>query len=86
LQFLSKKYPIFFTCKFFSIFGHQNPGFGTGSGSAIKKNAGTGFGYALYQCGSTSLAQQPLLEQSVQPALAGFHHKTNHGPLPLSSC
>ncbi len=38
-----KKYPIFFSCKFFSSFGHQNPGFGTGSGSA------------LYQCGSTTL-------------------------------
>jgi hypothetical protein len=25
----------FYSCKFFSIFGHQNPGFGTESGSAL---------------------------------------------------
>jgi hypothetical protein len=39
----------------FPIFGHQNPGFGTGSGSAIRKNAGAGSGSALNQCGSAAL-------------------------------
>jgi hypothetical protein len=50
LQFLSKKYPNFFSCKLFSIFDHQNPGFrtGSGSGSAIRKNA-------LNQCGPTRI-------------------------------
>ncbi len=40
---------------FFPIFGHQNPEFGTGSGSesAFRKNAGSGSGF--YQCGSTTL-------------------------------
>ncbi len=28
MQVLIKKYQIFFICKFFSIFGHQNPGSG----------------------------------------------------------
>jgi hypothetical protein len=50
LQFFSKKYPIFFSCKLFSIFYHQNPGFRTGSRSrsAIRKNA-------LNQCGPTRI-------------------------------
>ncbi len=48
LQFLSKKYPIFSAVIFFSpIFGHQNTGFRTGSGSVS--------GSALNQCGSTTL-------------------------------
>jgi hypothetical protein len=52
LQLFIQKISNFFSCKFFSsIFGHQNPGFGTGSGSAIRKNAGS----ALNQCGSTTL-------------------------------
>jgi hypothetical protein len=38
---------------FFSMFGHQNAEFGTGSGSAIRKNAGSGS--VLNQCGSTTL-------------------------------
>jgi hypothetical protein len=48
LQFFIKKCPIFFSCKLFSIFDHQNPGSrtGSGSGSAIGKNA-------LNQCGPT---------------------------------
>ncbi len=45
------------SCTIFSIFSHQNPGFGTGSGSvsgsAIRKNAGSGS--AFNQCGSTIL-------------------------------
>jgi hypothetical protein len=45
-----------YSCKFFPIFGHQNPGFGTESGSvsgsAIRKNAGSGS--ALNQCGSAN--------------------------------
>ncbi len=32
----------FYSCIFFQFFGHQNPGFGTGSGSVIRKNAGSG--------------------------------------------
>jgi hypothetical protein len=54
LQFLSKNIN-FLSCKFFSIFGHQNLGFRTGSvsGSAIMKNAGSGS--ALIQCGFTTL-------------------------------
>jgi hypothetical protein len=39
LQFLIPKI-FFFSCNFFPIFGHQNPGFG--SGSALTKNAGSG--------------------------------------------
>jgi hypothetical protein len=52
IQKIKKK---FYICKTFSIFGHQNPGFGTGSGSgsAIRKNAGSRS--ALNQCGSTTL-------------------------------
>ena len=37
-----KKYTNFFSCKFLPIFGHRNPGFGTGSGYEIRKNAGSG--------------------------------------------
>ncbi len=50
LQFFIKKI-------FFSIFVNQNPGFRTVSGSAIRKNAGSGSvsGSALNQCGSTTL-------------------------------
>jgi hypothetical protein len=48
----------FYTCKFIPISGHQNPGFGTGSGSvsgfAIRKIAGSGS--VLNQCGSRTLA------------------------------
>jgi hypothetical protein len=59
LQFFYQKNILFFWCKFFPIFGHQNPGFktGFGSGSAIRKNTGSGSvsGSALNQCGSTTL-------------------------------
>jgi hypothetical protein len=59
---------VFFGSKF-SIFDHQNPGFGTGSasvsrsgsGSAIRKNAGSGS--ALNQCGSTTLMFMTVLAQ-----------------------
>ncbi len=40
ISIIAKKYIKIYNCNFFSIFGHQNPGFGTGSGSAIRKNAG----------------------------------------------
>jgi hypothetical protein len=39
-QFLTRKYN-FFRCKIFLIFDHQNPGSGTGSGSAIITNDGS---------------------------------------------
>jgi hypothetical protein len=55
------------SCKFFPLFGHQNPGSGTGSGSAsgsgsrsaIRKNAGSGFvsESAFNQCRSTTLVK-----------------------------
>jgi hypothetical protein len=45
----------FTAINFLSIFGHQNPGFGSGSRSAIRKNAGSGSG--LNQCGSTALVR-----------------------------
>jgi hypothetical protein len=38
---MDQKNTSFFSCKFFSFFAHQNPGFGTGSGSAFRKNAGS---------------------------------------------
>ncbi len=40
LQFCYKKMWIFFSCKFFPIFGHPNPG--PGSGSALTKNTVSG--------------------------------------------
>ncbi len=51
---------------FSQFLSHQNPGFGTGSGSAIRKNAGSGSairknagsGSALNQCGSTTLVKR----------------------------
>jgi hypothetical protein len=48
----------FLSLTLLTIFGHQNPGFGTKSesGSAIIKNAGSGS--ALNQCGSTTLVSQ----------------------------
>jgi hypothetical protein len=54
LQFFIKKISNFYLAiNFFPVFGRQNPGFGTGSRSAIRKNAGSGS--ALSQCGSTTL-------------------------------
>jgi hypothetical protein len=63
LKFLIKKIEIFFfSFRFFPIFGHQNPGSRTrsGTGSAIRKNSGSGSifnqcGSALNQCGSATL-------------------------------
>jgi hypothetical protein len=43
------------TCKFFSILGHQTLDPDPGSGPAIRKNAGSGSGSALNQCGSETL-------------------------------
>ncbi len=57
-NFRSKKYKKFYSFKFFPIFGNQNPGFGTGSGSTIRNNAGSGS--ALNQCGSTTLHGRAL--------------------------
>jgi hypothetical protein len=49
-----KNIQISFTAvNFFLVFAHQNPGFRTGSGSAIRKNAESGS--ALNQCESTTL-------------------------------
>jgi hypothetical protein len=45
LQFLIKKIKKIFSCKFFPIFEHQNPG--SGSRSSLTKNAGSGSGSAL---------------------------------------
>ncbi len=54
LQSIPKKiYKKLYSCKFFSIFGHRNLVFVIGSGSAIRKNAGSGS--ALNQWGSTTL-------------------------------
>ncbi len=47
LQFLIKKIYIFFCCKFFPIFGHQNRASGSVSGSTLTKNAGSGSGSAF---------------------------------------
>jgi hypothetical protein len=55
LQFLIKKIEIKFSYKFFSILGHQTLDPDPGSGSAIRKNAGSGS--ALNQCGSETLPQ-----------------------------
>jgi hypothetical protein len=45
------------SCKFFSILGHQTLDPDPGSGSAIRKNAGSGSvsGSALNQCGYETL-------------------------------
>jgi hypothetical protein len=58
LQFSIQKIYItrFSAVNFFYIFGHQNPGFGTGSGSATRKTAG--HESALNQCRSTTQAHQ----------------------------
>jgi hypothetical protein len=54
LQFSIQKYKNVSQLYIFSIFGHQNPGFGTGSGSAMRKKAGSRS--ALNQFGSTTLS------------------------------
>ncbi len=41
LQFMIKNM-IFFSCKIFTIFGHQNPGHGSGTGSVLTCIAGSG--------------------------------------------
>jgi hypothetical protein len=56
LQFLIKKIKIkISSCEFFSILGHQTLDPDPESGSAIRKNAGSGS--ALNQCGSATLAK-----------------------------
>jgi hypothetical protein len=59
---LIKKYNFFSALIFFSIFGHQNPESrtGSGTGSAIRKNAGSGS--ILNQWGSATLEKmfEPL--------------------------
>jgi hypothetical protein len=50
MQFFIKKTHIFFCSKIFPIFGHQNPG--SGSGSALTKNAGSES--VSGQCGSAT--------------------------------
>jgi hypothetical protein len=59
VQFLIKKHA-FFQLNFFSIFGHRNPGSRTGSGSAIRKNAGSG--YASNQFPSATLDDNPFVK------------------------
>ncbi len=54
-NFRSKKIKKVHSCTFFTIFGYKNPGLGTGSGSAIRKNYKSGS--ALNQCGSTTLVE-----------------------------
>jgi hypothetical protein len=53
------------SCKFFSILGHLtlDPDPGSESGSAIRKNAGSGSvsGSALNQCGSETLDKSRIL-------------------------
>jgi hypothetical protein len=57
LQFLIKKIEIKFPTKiFFSILGQQTLNPDPGSGSAIRKNAGSGSGFAFNQCGSETLS------------------------------
>ncbi len=41
LQFLIKKFLIFFSCKFCQIFGHENPGSASGSGSGSRSWSGS---------------------------------------------
>ncbi len=48
---------------FFPIFGHQNPRFGTVSGSEIRKNVWSGS--ALNQCGSTTLRMTHVEDQKL---------------------
>jgi hypothetical protein len=53
LQFsIKKRFKSFTSVIFFSIFGHPNPGFvtGSGSGNTVRKNDRLGF--ALNPCGS----------------------------------
>jgi hypothetical protein len=57
------------SCKFFSIFGHQNPG--SGSGSAVRKNAGTVSGSALNQWAFTTLDYLFFSEQNTAKFPAG---------------
>jgi hypothetical protein len=61
MQFLIKKIEIS-SYKFFSILGHQTLDPDPGSGSAIRKNAGSGSvsGSALNQCGSETLLTRLL--------------------------
>ncbi len=68
-NFLSKNINKISCCNFFLIFGHQNPGsvigsgFENGSGSAVRKNAGSRS--ALNQCGSITLfTTKPLTSQA----------------------
>jgi hypothetical protein len=60
LQFFKKKIS-FFSAVNFSNFWSSNPGFRTGSGSvsAIRKNAGSGSRSALSNYGSTTLVTDP---------------------------
>jgi hypothetical protein len=56
LQYLIKKIEIKFPAiNFFSILGHQTLNLDPESGSAIRKNVGSGSGSALNQCGSETL-------------------------------
>ncbi len=59
LQFLIMKIKILITsCKFSSILGHQTRIRDPGSGSAIRKNAGSVSGSALNQCRSANLEKR----------------------------
>jgi hypothetical protein len=63
LQFLIKKIKnLLSSCKFFSILGHQTLDPDPESGSAIRKNAGSGSvsGSAINQCGSATLRLKEL--------------------------
>ncbi len=54
------------------MFGHQNPGLGTGSGSALKKNAGSGS--ALNECGFTTLCNSAINWCSVSDTYSPSTH------------
>jgi hypothetical protein len=92
LQFFIKKISSSFSAvNFFPIFSHQHLGFRTESGSATRKNAGSGS--ALNQCGSTTLPEMApksldslshwfcLLIVSVSGHIESVHYQDRFWPL-----
>jgi hypothetical protein len=68
VQFLIKKIEIKFPAiNFLSILGHQTLDPDKGSGSAIRKNAGSGS--ALNQCGSETLGDSTISKLPEPPSI-----------------